>query len=62
VIATGQRQDTLGENPDGYISYLSDGRMYTIASPSNRVKPVGPVPTNEEKLKLYDTMFAYAGS
>jgi hypothetical protein len=27
VIATGQRQDTLGENPHGYISYLSDGWM-----------------------------------
>jgi hypothetical protein len=28
----------------------------------NRKKPVGLVPTSEEKLALYDTMFAYSGT
>jgi hypothetical protein len=29
---------------------------------SDRKKPVGLVPTPEEKLALYDTMFAYSGT
>jgi hypothetical protein len=62
VVATGQRQDTLGEKPDGYLAYSPDGRMYVIITQSNRLKPAGLVATNEERVKLYDTTFAYAGA
>lgn len=62
VVATGQRYNEFGDKPDGYISYLSDGRMYAILVASNRAKPTGAVPTDEEKAKLFGTMIAYAGT
>jgi len=37
VIATGQRQDTLGEKPDGYVSYSSDGRTMVAYVGSYRI-------------------------
>jgi len=62
VIATGEKNEILGEHPDGYISYSPDGRMYTIGTADNRIKPTAAVPTDEEQAKLYQTMFAYAGT
>ena len=62
VIATGQRYNELGEKPDGYISYLPDGRMFAMIVADNRVKPGSTVPTDEEKIKLFGTMIGYAGT
>jgi Lipocalin-like domain len=62
VIATGQRFAEFGEKPDGYISYLPDGRMFATIVADNRVKPGTVVPTDEEKIKLFGTMIAYAGT
>ena len=61
VIATGNKSKLLGEHPDGYINYSPDGRMYAIGTSDNRIKP-GMAPTEEEQVKLYQTMFAYAGT
>jgi hypothetical protein len=62
VVATGQRYNEFGEKPDGYISYLPDGRMHAMLVAGNRVKPTGTLPTEEEKAKLFGTMIAYAGT
>jgi hypothetical protein len=62
VIATGQRYNEFGDKPDGYISYLADGRMYAMLVADNRVKPSGATPTDEEKARLFGTMIAYAGT
>ena len=62
VVGTGQRYNEFGERPDGYISYLPDGRMHAMLVADNRVKPTGALPTDEEKAKLFGTMIAYAGT
>ena len=62
VAATGQHSREFGDKPDGYISYLPDGRMHAMLVAGNRMKPAGAVPTEEEKAKLFGTMIAYAGT
>ncbi len=62
VIATGERQNEFGEKPGGYISYQPDGRMFAVLVGDNRTKPVGVVPTDEEKAKLFGTLIAYSGT
>ena len=61
VIATGQRYNEFGEKPDGYISYLPDGRMHAILTIDDRMKPGAPVPANEERVKI-GTTIGYAGT
>jgi hypothetical protein len=62
VTATGERINQFGEHPTGYLSYSADGRMYAIGIADNRVKSRSPTATDEERAKLHQTMFAYAGS
>jgi Lipocalin-like domain len=62
VAATGQRYNEFGEHPDGYISYLPDGRMHAILVTNSRPKPAGLVPADNEKIELFGTMIAYAGT
>ena len=62
VLATGERLNQLGEHPNGYLSYSSDGRMYAIVSAENRVKPREFAPTDEERIMLHRTFQAYAGT
>jgi len=62
AIPSGQRSKPFGDHPDGYLSYSPDGRMYAIGAGEDRPKPRDPVPTDEEKVKLQGSMFAYAGS
>jgi hypothetical protein len=62
AIATGQRSSPFGDDPHGYLSYSADGRMYTIGVAGDRPKPRDLVPTDEEKVKLEESMFVYAGT
>jgi hypothetical protein len=62
VAATGEKINEFGEHPTGYLSYSADGRMYSIATADNRVKPRDASPANEERVKLHQTMYAYAGT
>ena len=59
IVGTGEKRDALGANPRGWIVY-SPERVMVIVLKSDRKKPVGLVPTPDEKLALYDTMFAYS--
>ena len=61
VIATGQRNNEFGEKPDGYISYLPEGRMHAILTIDDRMWPGGPVPPNDRKIKI-GTTIGYAGT
>ena len=61
TLANGERPTPYGENPAGYLSYSADGRMQVIAAANGRIVPVGAVSDNE-RVALYDTMFAYAGT
>jgi hypothetical protein len=61
-LDTGEKIDALGPDPVGYISYGPDGRVMTLITGKDRKAPAGSVPTDDEKLHLFDTMLAYAGS
>jgi hypothetical protein len=62
VLETGEVRDALGKNPRGYINYAPDDRVMVLVLSEDRVTPTALVPTPEEKIRLYDTMFAYAGT
>ena len=62
VLETGEVKDALGKNPRGYINYSPDGRVMVLVLHEDRPMPKALVPTPEEKISLYDTMFAYAGT
>lgn len=62
VLETGEVKDALGKNPRGYINYSPDGRMMVLVLREDRAQPKALVPTSEEKIGLYETMFAYAGT
>jgi hypothetical protein len=62
LAVTGEKINQLGEHPDGYLSYSADGRMYAIGTSDNRVKPRNVNPNDEERVKLHQTMFAFAGT
>src|SRR5262249_9995496 len=53
----------FGDHPEGYISYSADGRMYVIITSDNRPKPSdAAILSDEERVKLHQTMSAYAGT
>ncbi len=62
TLETGETKDALGPNPRGYINYAPDGRVMVLVLKQDRKTPAALVPTLEEKIALYDTMFAYAGT
>ena len=62
TTAVGVRSTPYGENPTGYLSYTADGRMQVIAAAGGRPLPAGPTPTDNERVALHSTMFAYAGT
>ena len=62
TTAAGARLTPYGEHPTGYLSYSNDGRMQTVGVASDRIVPAGLKAPDNERLALYDTMFAYAGT
>jgi hypothetical protein len=63
VTFADSRQSTpYGECPSGYLCYSSDGRMQAIGAAGDRRIPAGAAPPENERVALYDTMFAYAGT
>ena len=60
--ASGGRTTPYGEHPMGYLSYSADGRMQVIGAASARMVRAGTNPPENERVALYDTMFAYAGT
>lgn len=62
MTTTGERSTPFDEHPNGYLSYPADGRMHAIGTADQRVAPTDIVATDEERVKLHRTMFAYAGT
>jgi len=62
TTARGERSTPYGENPMGYLTYSADGRMHVIGAARDRTVPAGSVQSDVERVGLYDTMFAYAGT
>lgn len=62
LVPSGEQSDALGPNPFGYINYAPDGRLMVFVLRNARARPKGSTPTAEEKIALFDTLFAYVGS
>jgi hypothetical protein len=60
-VATGERQDALGQNPRGAVVYTPQ-RVTFLITKNNRARPERLPPSDEEKIALFDTMFAYSGA
>ena len=60
-VATGERRDALGQNVRGFVLYTPERVMFLILK-GDRKPPERSPPSDEEKIALYDTMFAYSGS
>jgi hypothetical protein len=61
-LISGEKSPALGENPKGCITYSPEGRVTVLVLRGDRKKPAALVPTDAEKVALYDSMFAYAGT
>jgi hypothetical protein len=62
ILGTAERYDLFGEHPGGYLGYAADGRMYAIVVTRERGVPSDQLPTDEEAVRLYRSMGAYAGT
>jgi hypothetical protein len=60
-VATGERQDALGQNPLGTVVYTPQRVTFLIVR-NNRARPEQLPPSDKEKIALFDTMFAYSGT
>src|SRR5215831_17678237 len=60
-VVTGERRDALGQNPCGAVVYTPERVTFLILK-NNRKRPERLPPSDEEKIALFDTMFAYSGS
>ena len=61
-LATGEKYEPLGVHPTGYISYGSDCRMQVIEVKDGRKAPANLVPKDAERVALYNSFLAYAGT
>ena len=59
-LTTGEKSNTWGPNPQGYINYGRDGRMIVINTGDSRQKP-SAAPTDKEAADLFRSCLAYAG-
>jgi hypothetical protein len=62
TAGSGEKSAPYGEHPIGYLSYSADGRMQAIGALSGRIVPHNLTLTDEERVALHETMFAYAGT
>jgi hypothetical protein len=63
IVATGETTDVFGKAPNGFINYGRDGRMMVIGVSEERSAPADPTNvTDQERVELYRTMFAYGGT
>jgi Lipocalin-like domain len=61
-LATGEKTDSYGPNPRGFINYSPEGRMMVINTRSDRKKPAGPAATPQEADALFRSVLSYAGT
>lgn len=62
AVATGLVTNAMGPDPVGYLSYHPDGRVMAVVVSRERPALKGEVPTDAEKVALFDSMLAYAGT
>ena len=61
-LTTGEKIDLFGAHPSGYLCYGADCRMSAILLREGRKAPDTLVPTDAERVDLYNGLIAYAGT
>ena len=61
-LVTGQKTDLFGAHPSGCLNYGADGRMYAILVSEGRKAPADLVPTDSERIDLFNGFSSYAGT
>jgi hypothetical protein len=59
---TGEITAPYGLYPTGFLSYTSDCRVSAIIVREHRTAPVAVIPTDAEKVALFDGLMAYSGT
>ncbi len=62
LVASGAVSDAMGPDPVGFLSYQPDGRVMAVVVSRERPALKGDVPSDAEKVALFDSMLAYAGT
>jgi hypothetical protein len=63
ILETGQKLDTWGPNPVGFLYYGKDGRMMTLIVRRERPKPEAVTKvTDQQSVDLFKSMFSYGGT
>lgn len=58
VQSTGERLSVMGEKPNGYVTFLPEGRVFFLLTGEGRK----PAKTDRERAELLDTLVAYSGT
>ena len=61
-VESGEQIDSLGPEPIGFVTYTADGRVHAIVFRKIREKPMLIPFSDEEKIRLFDSMLAYCGT
>jgi len=61
-VAAGTVAHPLGEKPVGYYIYTKGGRLLALQVAQDRKPPAGANPTDAERVELFKTMAANAGT
>jgi hypothetical protein len=62
IVETGAMERQGGEHPIGYQLFTRGGHLMFIQNSENRKRPAGPTPTDAERVALFNSMIAYAGT
>lgn len=62
IVATGATERQAGEHPIGYQLFTKGGHMMFVQAAENRKPPAGTVATDAERVNLFNSLVAYAGT
>ena len=62
LSGTSKEVDAFGADPRGFLSYAVDGHMVVFIIRGDRSAPRESPPADQEKISLYDSLWAYAGT
>jgi hypothetical protein len=62
IVATGVMEKQAGEHPSGYQLFTKGGHMMYFQAAENRKPPAGAVATDAERVAMFNTLVAYAGT
>ena len=62
IVATGAMERQAGEHPSGYQLFTKGGHMMFLQAAENRKPPAGTIASDAERVTLFNSLVAYAGS